>query len=1265
MRPRRAARSCSSGARAWVSDPPVTRSCFAGALLLAGAAHARPAVDILAPTAGDCVNAGAGVVDVAPGGQPVVLPADVPLRLRFVEDTGAEIAVTVEVDGAVVLEAAYRPDAAGVAEETELFRVPAHLIEDGDGRRIRVVARVGAEVASDEVVIDLDRRPPDILLDEASQALLGQCFDGGPPDFEVVVLDAADPDPVVEERLVEEGCRVERVVTARDHCGAGNTARMVLPTYSLPLRPPVVTIQGILEGARVVTATVDFRVEAEPGCVTDVRATLSRNGGPAFPIGLGTVVEQPGDYLLEVQAEGCRVGAGDIRHFTVVDPPRADPGGPYRAVQGEALLLSAGRSEVPPELGGIAEYAWDLDNDGFFDPEEGREPEVAFDTTRGDGHYRVGLRITTNAGFRDFAYTDVIVADVDPICDAGGPYEIQQGLALRLDGSRSGAGHPSDPVVAWDWDFGDDRFPIRGLDPRPTHRYEDEGEFIVTLRLEDVDSTCEATARVTVTDIEPVIVNLRAHDADSLVEGEPVRFTAGQTSAGSAAEPLISFRWDFGDGNGAEGPELRGPVHVYEEGGEYTVCLEVSDIDSTIRQCFDIVVADLQPVARLSGPRFAVEGEEVVYDALGSRPGGADDMLTRYTWDFGDGTPPVVVDDPAETRVTHVFARDGRLTVTLTVHDEDSSASATLEVFVDDVRPNAALSGPATLFEGEEAVFDASDSRPGAPTDAITGYAWDFGDGTRVAGADRIQVAHTWADEGSYLVRLTVTDADGSAAAAEHYVSVRNRAPTEVTIHGEARPEIGVDVQYRVTYTDVPADVAVVSWRMGDGTVYENTTQVTHRYAATGYFTIRVTVDDRDGGVTAAAREILVTGAAPQIIAPERVDGVEGEPLGFRVEVASAPTDEGFDGPVSVEVPVRPQGLQWATLPGDDRARLQRLDFTWTPGLTDAGEHRVAVRVRSPAGIEHVREVAIAVADAGRAMLAAAHGGPEDGRVTVYAFEHDAARRRDTFSAVGEVAVGHGTGALVADAAGRRLYVAVPGSGAVAVIALDGGAARLMRLVPVPGAPHAVALGDERLWVIDANDGMLAGIDPATLKVVVRAGLGAERGISDAVWLDEHLYAVSPVTGALLAIDPADVARPVRARVSLGGRPHRILLDGDRLIVADAGSRRVLAVDPARLGEPEEMAALHFAPRDLALAPDGLWLVSDRGLERLQAGELSLGRRGAWRAVAGLPTPLFGLEAVTVGSPDRVAHLDADRYDELVGVRGGGAGRLLFFVTRP
>ncbi|MEX2195138.1 MAG: PKD domain-containing protein [Thermoleophilaceae bacterium] len=98
---------------------------------------------------------------------------------------------------------------------------------------------------------------------------------------------------------------------------------------------------------------------------------------------------------------------------------------------------------------------------------------------------------------------------------------------------------------------------------------------------------------------------------------------------------------------------------------------------------------------------------------------------------------------------------------------------------------------PPSPNTGEQVSFDGSSSAD--PEGPIASHTWDFGDGTPAATGAR--ASHVYTREGSYEVKLTVTDAQGASSTAAATLRVGSGlppgTPTGRTIADLPRPETG------------------------------------------------------------------------------------------------------------------------------------------------------------------------------------------------------------------------------------------------------------------------------------------------------------------------------------------------------------------------------------------------------------------------------------------------------------------------------------------
>ena len=1270
-------------------------------------AHAVPTVEIVSPNDGTCVNNGEGLLAGRPlGAERFITINDTELLLRFAEDEGQNLDVEILVDNnpddedppVVAEETSYRPIFNNLPPnvpydvESNLFNVPADALEEGEGRRIIVrVTNANDEQAEDSITVRVDRKVPVITLPDDQAQELGNCrplvMNGdlridGPlraEDFIISISDEQDDVPVSEVREENDGCALRVVVLAQDACGNGQEVNLV----TLDAAPAAsLVFDGVEDGEIATSASPFFRVVTPSNCTQFSQGEFSVDGGPNQILVNGHKQESPGEYEVTARAVVCGIGElEETISFTIVPQPSLDIGGPYEAVQGELLTLDASDSVVHQAL--APEWAWDTNGDQRYTDEEGDATTTEFDTSIGDGTYDIGVRLFFNDGDRQgvlFDFATVTLTDIDPICNAGGPYEIGEGLPLTLDASASAPGHDSDPIIAYIWDFGDDQFPQAGPNrTQPVHVYSDQtadGEpFIVTLRINDPDSTVECETTVTVTDVDPVVDNPGILNIGDLYEGDLVRFDAGFTAPGSGTDPITAYEWTFGDGNAA-GPEqvLRRPTNVYADQGGYEICLTVNDEDSSAEGCFDITVLDLDPTAIVEGPNVAFEGELLTYDASLSRAGGAADLITRYVWTvLRAGEEPIVYEDPDNplVRFEYTVLDSREHTIQLEVFDEDSSDVFEIELFVTDVTPRVECSGRVLGREGEPVTYEVCEVEAGAPTDPIVLISYDFGDGERLDGLPPAEQAHTYGNDGVYNTTITARDADGSPVTRSVQVIIDNVDPIVSIEHHTGLPQpdgrcvavLGDPVAFTVHIEDVPADVPSVMWEFeDDGAQIRDQQEIEHTFRALGTFNVSILVTDGDGGIVTEEVDCEIQRAAPTIEAPEVVDAAEGEPLEINVLVRAAPlAGENVDGPVNVVVENMPRGMTNEIIGVDPR----EITLRWTPTFVDAGEYTIRISARAPSDIATSRSFTIAVTDRGDPVLAATEGSPANGNVRIFRYEFDNFLRRDVLQRWASIDVGFGAAGLAADPERGRLYVATPGSGGVAVIALDrGDTAERVRTIPTGQGTHGVALGQQRLWAAAAHVGHLVAIDVDTLKVDRRVTVAPVLAPIDLVWLPAdfgglngaHVAVVGHQQGAIALVDAEaiidaedrvhdeDIDAVVTSRV-LGGRPQRIAADpaSGTLYVADVERRRVWRLaTSANLPDAAPPVVLDHAPLDIAILDGELWVATTAGLARVDGdGRVSMYDDIIGRAVAAVPAAILQDSGVVAAGGAEVVHVDA------------------------
>ena len=268
--------------------------------------------------------------------------------------------------------------------------------------------------------------------------------------------------------------------------------------------------------------------------------------------------------------------------------------------------------------------------------------------------------------------------------------------------------------------------------------------------------------------VSPVIIyNKSINRAPVANAGPDQNVTVNQTvyfDASKSHDPegdLLTYKWDFGDGDLTEWLNNSDISHSYTKIGVYTITLTVKDTthppflmskDICIVRVMDIK-ENQPPIAVASAIPIVAKTHEVInFSATGSYdPEG--DIIT-FKWDFGDNS----TNTSDKYYSTHKYLDDDLYNVTLTVMDNNSnSATTNLGVTIINRPPKANAGKNRTAVVNENIMFSALGSYD--IDGIIVNYTWNFQDGSYGYGS---QVRHNYLTPGNYSLILTVTDDDNA-----------------------------------------------------------------------------------------------------------------------------------------------------------------------------------------------------------------------------------------------------------------------------------------------------------------------------------------------------------------------------------------------------------------------------------------------------------------------------------------------------------------------
>jgi len=370
---------------------------------------------------------------------------------------------------------------------------------------------------------------------------------------------------------------------------------------------------------------------------------------------------------------------------------------------------------------------------------------------------------------------------------------------------------------------------------------------------------------------------------------EPVTFDA--SASFDENNRIVSWLWDFGDGEAASGPIV---THGFAHEGEYRVTLTVIDAKGSQTDLCRVVRARI-PFAPVADFSLVVPTPDQIPRAgdplrFQDESSDADGPIISWVWDLGDGTAA------SASIVSHTYEAAGSYTVSLRVAGPSGETSIqTDSVTIASRRPVASFICRAeSPTAGEPVQLDASASHD--PDGTVTSYHWELAekDAPGRITADPV-IDYVFPEGGEQLVRLSVVDDSGERSLPFLHALYVNWPP----IAAFRLSAFEADELEPIRFVDASCDRdgAIVDrlWDFGDGTASEEA-QPEHAFRRSGQFAVSLTVTDDQGAQHTAAADVTIRNLPPAA----RLAGDAARPTGeaFRFDAAES-ADPSPDGSIA------------------------------------------------------------------------------------------------------------------------------------------------------------------------------------------------------------------------------------------------------------------------------------------------------------------------------------------------------------------------------
>lgn len=456
--------------------------------------------------------------------------------------------------------------------------------------------------------------------------------------------------------------------------------------------------------------------------------------------------------------------------------------------------------------------------------------------------YDIGLRVTNGAGCSSYTWQTVNLQQ--PVINI---------YVKNTEGRFSHTGcigatfvfsiDQPDVIKSYHWDFGDGG---SSTAVNPSHKFPNPGPYPIVLNYVTKNG---CTGKSTFNYVG--IIDNRNVNVDFKVM--PDSAVCGNTLLTFAATPFSgwTYYWSFGDGtydyNGIPGAQ-----HQYYYDSMYTVQLIVSNEDcrdTVTKPQYIKIKPDFPKIGTVINTCEGTRGDVTFTDASAK--------VTKWIWDFGDGTPNATYNSPQD--VHHTYKKSGRYTAVLTGINNGCSVGDSVAVYVL-IKQTPKLSSSKTVTCGSDALDFTVSGMDDNPSPYFgNAYAIPYLQYSDLKTAYNNYYWFDHAPYSNYATALSTGEENLRAIIQSSYFNcydTTNFIPIKIRGPQAAYAFKTNDICFKkpvvIKDSSKPGPnlpIAKWEWNLGDGTIVTNTTNssITHTYPNPGFYNVELTVTDTAG----------------------------------------------------------------------------------------------------------------------------------------------------------------------------------------------------------------------------------------------------------------------------------------------------------------------------------------------------------------------------------------------------------------------------------